>query len=464
MPAIAALGEADDTLATLARFFVLGLPVPRESLAEALPDFGVKAVVRAQFAAEVGGEIAPLVELAAHDFVDPTGVSSWWIVADLGQVGRRGELPPAHVVGVGGASRTLAGLMIHTHVDSTLDLGTGSGILALLASRFSERVVATDISARALNFARFNAELNGATNIEFRLGNLFEPLAGERFDRILSNPPFVITPRSAAGVPAYDYRDGGRVGDGLTEAIVAAIPAHLSPRGIAQLLGNWETRDGVDGLERVRAWTDDAGLDAWVIERERQDPSRYAETWIRDGGAVAGERFDELHGEWIADFAERNVVSIGFGFLTLRPPTPGSSARVEQLTGPLGHNPLGLGAHLADCLAATAAESRLSDDQLGSSRLVVAADVTEERHYWPGTEHPTVMSLRQGGGFGRTVPLDTALAGLVGACDGELTIYAIIAALAELLEADEAELADELLPRIRDLVVVGFLHFADRAG
>ena len=74
------------------------------------------------------------------------------------------------------------------------------------------------------------------------------------------------------------------------------------------------------------------------------------------------------------------------------------------------------------------------------------------------------MSLRQGGGFGRTVPLDTALAGLVGACDGELTIYAIIAALAELLEADEAELADELLPRIWDLVVVGFLHFADRAG
>ena len=462
MPAIAALGDADDSLATLARFFVLGLSVRRESLAAALPDFGVEAVVHARFGAERGEGIEPLVELAAHDFVDPTGVSSWWIVADLGQVGRRGELPPRHVLGVGGASRTLAGLMIHTPVDSTLDLGTGSGILALLASRFSERVVATDISARALDFARFNAELNGATNIEFRLGNLFEPLVGERFDRILSNPPFVITPRSAAGVPAYDYRDGGRVGDGLTEALVAAIPAHLAPRGIAQLLGNWETRDGVDGLERVQGWTDDAGLDAWVIERERQDPSLYAETWIRDGGAVAGDRFDELHGEWIADFAERNVHSIGFGYVTLWPRTPGSSGRIEQLTGPLGHNPHGLGAHLADCLAATDAESRLSDDQLGSSRLVVAADVTEERHYWPGAEHPTVMSLRQGGGFGRTVPLDTALAGLVGACDGELTVYAIIAALAQLLEVDEAALADELLPRIRDLVVAGFLLFADR--
>ena len=457
VPALRVIQET--ALGTLARVFVLGLAAERDDLNFALPRLGAVGAVQLGLIDTFGN---PLVDVRPYLVVDLAPVANWWIASDLGEVALGHELGVDHVLGVGGASTTLSALIIPAEVELALDLGTGCGIQALHASRFAARVIATDISERALSFARFNAAVNGVTNIEFRHGNLFEPVSGLRFDLIVSNPPFVITPRGTS-VPQYEYRDGGLVGDGIVSAVITGLERALAPGGVAQLLGNWEYTE-TDGLDRVRQWLSSTALDAWVVERERQSTDMYAETWIRDGGAVAGERFDELHGEWIADFAERNVVSIGFGFLTLRPPTPGSSARVEQLTGPLGHNPLGLGAHLADCLAATAAESRLSDDQLGSSRLVVAADVTEERHYWPGTEHPTVMSLRQGGGFGRTVPLDTALAGLVGACDGELTVYAIIAALAELLEADEAELADELLPRIRDLVVVGFLHFADRAG
>ena len=494
-PAVAALHDSPDALAVLARFFVLGMPVPREALQQALPRFGVDAAVEAELVSDAeapgmssgtatgtgtgtgtatGTEIAtgtgtatrtvsPLVELAAHDFVDPTGVRSWWIVSDPGEVARRGALAPDHVLGVGGASRTLAGLMMHSPVDSLLDLGTGSGIIALLASRFAARVVATDISARALRYARLNADLNGIVNVEFRRGDLFEPLGGDRFDRILSNPPFVITPRAASEVTEYEYRDAGMVGDALVEAIVRGIPRHLAPGGTAQLLGNWETRGGPgkppeDGLDRIAGWADAAGLDSWVIERERQDPSLYAETWIRDGGTTAGDRFDELHAAWLADFAERHILAIGFGYVTLQHRSKHPIARIERIDGPLGHNPHGLGAHLGDTLAAMRRVRGLSDDELGSSRAVVGADVTEERHYWPGAEHPTVMSLHQGGGFGRTVQLDTGLAGLVGACDGELTIYAIIAALAELLEVDETELADEQLPRVRELVETGFLR------
>src|SRR5690606_34918719 len=129
-----------------------------------------------------------------------------------------------------------------------------------------------------------------------RQGSLFEPVAGERFDRIVSNPPFVITPR-AQGVPEYEYRDGGLVGDALVEQVVAGAGAHLEPGGVAQMLGNWETRDGVAGLDRVRAWVDASPvpLDAWIVEREELDPIRYAETWIRDGGTVPGSsEFDRL--------------------------------------------------------------------------------------------------------------------------------------------------------------------------
>lgn len=467
-PAMRALEYPDDPLGVLARLFALGAPVPRARLLRALPRFGVDTAIDVQLVAPVpdADTVVPLVELAAHDFVDSTSVSSWWIVSDLGEVARRGALLSDHVLGVGGATRTLAGLMIQTGVESVLDLGTGCGIVALLASRFAARVIATDISDRALRFAELNAQLNSVTNVEFRRGNLFAPVAGERFDRILSNPPFVITPRSASVVTEYDYRDAGMTGDALVEAVIRGVPHHLTPGGTAQLLGNWETLRDVDdsvtdGLARVLQWTDEAELDAWVIERERQDPSLYAETWIRDGGTVAGDEFDRLHEAWMADFDDRRVASIGFGYLTLQHRSRPPVARFERLPGTLGHNPQGLGVHIDRCLAAMRMAIQLTDDELGDSRLVVSPDVTEERHYWPGAEHPTVMSLHQGGGFGRTVPLDTGLAGLVGACDGELTLFAIIGALAQLLELDEAQLAAELLPRARDLISTGFLLLGD---
>jgi hypothetical protein len=84
--------------------------------------------------------------------------------------------------------------------------------------------------------------------------------------------------------------------------------------------------------------------------------------------------------------------------------------------------------------------------------------VTETRHYLPGAENPTVIELRQGGGFGRSVQADPALAGLVGASDGELSVGQIVGALAQLLEVDEQSLTASVLPAVRALVDDGFLR------
>lgn len=89
--------------------------------------------------------------------------------------------------------------------------------------------------------------------------------------------------------------------------------------------------------------------------------------------------------------------------------------------------------------------------------LLVAPDVTEARHHIPGQEAPSVIELRQGGGFGRTISVDPALAGFVGACDGDLTVIQIAAALADLFEVPLVDLWADLEPRIRTLVVDGFL-------
>jgi len=459
-------------LATLAELFVLGLPVPAAEAAHALPTLGIDGAVElglvardaaARTRAEDDGDAASVrarLDLRPYAFVDAGGEGHWWILSDLGEMALGHELGEQHVLGVGGASMTLSRLMLPTPARTVLDLGTGCGIQAMHATRFADRVVATDISERALRIASLNVALNGIEGVEFRLGSLYEPVAGERFDRIVSNPPFVITPR-VPGVPEYEYRDGGMVGDGIVEAVMRGAADHLEHGGVAQLLGNWEVRDDEDGLDRVRGWT--GHLEHWIVEREVQRATEYAETWIRDGGTRPGTpAFDRLYDAWLEDFEQRGVREVGFGYVLLRRPASETAprlARVERLHGPLGSadGTGGLAAHLAACLEAHDRQALLDDAALGALRLTVAGDVTEERHHWPGDEHPTAMLLRQGGGFGLVVSLDTGLAALVGACDGELPVAAIVAAIADLLEVDPAALGAELLPAVRALIDDGML-------
>jgi methylase of polypeptide subunit release factors len=464
--AISALppGSADAAASALARLFVLALPTPRANVAGALPALGIDGAAQLGLLDLADADtVRPLVDLRPYAFNDTQGPGHWWIASDLGEVAGGEALAEDHVLGVGGASLTLSTLMIDAPARRVLDLGTGCGIQALHAARHAGEVIGTDISERAIRFARLNAGLNDVEGIRFRVGDLFAPVAGEQFDRIVSNPPFVITPR-APGVPEYEYRDGGMVGDALVAAVIRGVAEHLAPGGVAQLLANWEYRLDESGLDRVAGWLDELaaeghGLDAWVVERETQDPERYAETWIRDGGTRPGSaRYENLSQDWLDDFAARGVTAVGFGYLLLRRPESGEPTlrRLERVET-RGVNDSGLGGHIAGCLASHDWLVAAGPTGLLSARLTVAPDVTEERHYWPGAEDPTVITLRAGAGFGRVVGMDTASAAFVGACDGELSVEAICSAIAELLEVDSAALIAQLLPTVRELVEIGML-------
>lgn len=473
--ALAAAGGASsarEPLATLAGLFLLGRPVPRAALDRALPTVRAAGAERLGLVAAQGSgdddEVRAVVDLRPYSSVDAVGDAHWWLASDLGELQTGGRLAGDHVLGAGGASLTLAQVTVRDSVDRVLDLGTGCGIQALHAARHARHVVATDISRRALSFAAFNAALNlrDAAALETRHGSMLDPVVGDQFDLVVSNPPFVITPHAGAAgrtvaeaLGGYEYRDGGRAGDDLVRDLILGVGEVLAPGGTAQLLGNWEHRSSEPWTERVGAWLDDAGLDAWIIQREMLDPAEYAETWIRDGGTTSDREpaaWAAAYGAWLDDFASRDVEGVGFGIVTLRRPVSGqpSLRRLEEHTGSVRQP---LGAHLARSLAGHDWLATRDDAQLAAAHLVTAPDVTEERYLTPGAADPNVVILRQGDGLGRGVHASSPLAALVGACDGELTVGQIVGALAALFEVPADALAAELLPAVRNLVRDGFL-------
>ena len=146
-------------------------------------------------------------------------------------------------------------------VEATLDLGTGCGVQALLAARHSEHVVGTDLNARALRLAQLNAALNGVENVEWRQGDLFEPVRDERFGLVAANPPFVVSP-----VHELAYRDGGLDGDRFSREALMGAARRLHEGGFATVLCSWITEPGGERRTTPRRWLEDSGCDGWVLE------------------------------------------------------------------------------------------------------------------------------------------------------------------------------------------------------
>ena len=482
-----AAGPAPSPVAVLTALFMLGEPVPATALDAALPRTAAAGAAAIGLVGEPDGAgyVRARVDLRPHEAVDDAGEVRWWVASDLGELVTGRALAPDHVLGVGGAGLTLAGLTPRTPVHAALDLGCGCGIQTLYLLRHAEYVVATDISARALAFTAFNAALagvsvagapdvgtesvagsesgsdSGAGRLELLRGSLLEPVAGRRFDLIVSNPPFVITPPAVreAGLPLMEYRDaGGPVLPGL----VAGLGERLEPGASAVMLGNWEHRGAGLWRDAVAAWLPE-GLDAWVVEREVQDPVEYAAMWLRDGGLTPerdAEAFDAALEAWIDDFEVRDVRGVGFGYLIVhRPRRPREPWRLLEEVTTSGQGVLG--PHVAEVLEVRELLAGLDDEAVADLHPLLAPDVTEERHLIPGAAEPTVILLRQGGGLGRTLRASTAVAALAGVVDGELSVGQVasaVAALSDLNTADALALRAEMVEAARHLLTTGFLR------
>ncbi len=454
---------------TLIRLFLLQTAVPTAAAEAALPGLVDRLAVEGVLEQSVG-EVGARLDVRPYASED----DAFWVVSDLtpGLDGLAQRVGADHVLGISAASTSLAQLTLREEVGSALDLGTGCGVQALHLARHSRRVVATDVNRRALRIARLNVALNDVEDrVEIRDGSYFEPVAGERFDLVATNPPFVISPTTLRDGSSFAssgtagarlvYRDSGLPGDRVVEDIVRAAPGHLAPDGWCQVLANWVVTRDQAWDERLAGWLD-PGCDALVVQREVLDPAAYVELWLKDEGThpatsggdpASAAAYRRRYDTWLSWFDEQGVEGVGFGWVNLhrRPEGAGTGPAVRSLLD----WPYDLEQPIAPAIASW---GRAVRRRVGAEdHLVARADVRQETVGAPGAEDPEVIVLRQQLGFRRARQVDTVEAALVGACDGDLSVGQVLDALAVLTDREPEDLRARYLPVVGDLVAEGFL-------
>jgi Methylase of polypeptide chain release factors len=432
-----------DPLATLIRVFVCGQTEPEASVRAALAPLPLEEALAGGLVEPYGDGLRQGVDL------EPYG-DNWWILSDVPASARPGRpLAPDHVLGVGGASTTLLGATIRRPVDTALDLGTGSGVQALHLAEHARSVTATDISDRALRFAATTAALNGY-RWELLKGDLVAPVAGRRFDLVVSNPPFVVGP----GTATHSYRDSGRVGDGVAAELAAAAPGLLTEGGTMQYLANWLHVAGEDWSERVAGWFAGTGLDAWVIQREVADPMAYVDLWLTDAGEAPDPR---RIAAWLDWFDAHKVEAVGFGLISLRrgghdDPVVRVEDLRQQVQPPMGEQ-IAAWFDRQDWLRSRDDEGLLATRFRAADGLRLHQEATMGDEGWVVDRQVLVMSH----GLRWSEEVDPLVLALVGGANGEVPLREQLTLLALAHDVPAEHLAEAAGPIVAHLVERGIL-------
>lgn len=348
-------------------------------------------------------------------------------------------------------SKFLSRFAVRRHSRATLDLGSGSGILSLGASSFSDSVTATDLNERAVACTRFNASLNGIENIEAIAGDCFGPVADRRFDLILSNPPFFITPQAD-----YLFCDNSMELDGLCRRLVQEAPAHLNEGGYMEMLCEWAQIKGQPWEERIAEWLQNNGCDAWVMKGLTQDPEEYAQHRIRETSPDTSQ--DAAHyAEYMAYYRRSGVEAIHDGLIVIRRRQGQNFVRIEEVPP----TPTG---DLSELILSTFAAHDLlrdndTDEKLLAIRPALATHVRLEQicTQQNGSWHAASLTLRLTSGFPFHVDIQPLVADFLAICDGKRTAAEAIAEFTRKANADEQSAKSECLKMIRRLVERGFM-------
>jgi Methyltransferase small domain len=432
-----------EPLGTIVKLLVLDAAVSVDDARRAFAPLPLERVEALGIVETGGGEARPLVRVVPHDEL--------LIASDRRTPGGRDNRPD-HVAGVHGPSLTLSHLTVRRPVETALDVGTGGGIQAILLARHSGRVVATDVNARALNFAAFNTRLNGVDNVELRLGSFFEPVEGERFGLVSCNPPYVISPESA-----FLFRDSGLSGDTVSRDVVRRAPEFLEEGAFAQMLVSWVDTPGGDWSARVRPWVEESGCDAWLLHYGTDDPLAHAGKWLRheveDPPAYAAAL-----DRWLEYFERLGIEGIASGAVILRRRSGRNWVRADELPGdrlrPAGE-------HILRVFTAGDFLSGLGDEQeLLRERLALAPDSKLEQQVVFREHEWTVEDIRLAleGGLRFRAGLDQPTAALLAALDGKRTLGEVVEDVARVQGASRESVAQAALPVATQMLAAGLLE------
>jgi SAM-dependent methyltransferase len=363
------------------------------------------------------------------------------------------RLRPNHVMGIARSSVTLATLSIRRPARLMLDLGTGCGLHALLATPYHERILAVDRNPRAINIATFNARLNRANQVECRTGDLFAPVEDQAFDLIVANLPFVISPESR-----YWFRDGGMPSDHFCQMIVREVPRRLQEGGYCQLLCNWAHIVGQDWQERLRQWFTGSGCDVWVMQADTHDAAAYATTWIQDSEEESATQFAAHFDAWMAYYRRERIEAISLGLITMRRATHHPNWLRIDGAPEIMHG--SCGAAVLQGFAAYDFLATVRDDQaLMQACLQVAPEVCWEQKYAPAAGGWRLaeghLALTQGLAYKGTI--DPIGVRVVIGCDGKRSLHNVLREVAAALGGDVERIATVCLPVVRHLIAQGFL-------
>ncbi|HEY3486220.1 MAG TPA: methyltransferase, partial [Ilumatobacteraceae bacterium] len=436
--------RAGDRLDVLLRLFLIGEPVPHDDARAALAPMAVDEWVAGGLVAVNGDEVEGLMTLR------PLGGPERRLVAH-DRPDRSGAVQPDHVVGVSASTVALAGATIRRPIDAAFDLGTGCGIQALHAADHSASVVASDLNQRAVACATLTMELNDIGHVSVRSGDRFEPVAGEQFDLIVSNPPFVISPSRR-----YLFRDSGLPLDEISRSVVGTAPQHLRDGGHCQLLASWAHVRGQDWEDRLAGWVVGKACDVLVLEREVLDPSEHAASWLRQ--TERPERWQDEYDAWLDDCAAHGVEGVGIGLISMRKRSDSSEPCFRAESAPQDVA-LDCGDHIGALFELADFLGHVDDAALLDVSFRVAPDVVFDERRTPDADGWSTVSrhLRQTAGLRHEGEVDDVIADVVGACNGDRTLRQVLATVCAERGLPDEELRAAALPIVRSLVGRAFV-------
>jgi Methyltransferase small domain len=348
-------------------------------------------------------------------------------------------------------SRLLSRFTVRQHSRATLDLGTGSGVQALLAVDHSDYVAATDLNPRAVAFAAFTAQLNGIKKIEFIAGDGFAPVAGRKFDLIVSNPPFFLTPAEK-----YLFCDNPLELDQLCCKLAREAPLHLHEGGYFQMLCEWAGIEGQGWQERLSDWFEGTGCDVLVLKGYSQDPAEYAEEHIRSMTA-ASESDPKLYDSYMSYYRKHKVVAIHGGAVAMHRRSGTNWMLMEEVE----HTPKDA---FGDLVIESFARrefllSHESDDQLLPLKPKLSRSAQLEQVFQLGENgwKQQELILRMSKGINPVIGVQPIVAEFLIGCDGARPLADLVADFAAKVDAPREQVQHECLAAVRKLIERGFL-------